>query len=250
LSSSDTLSASLEDYLKAIDQITAEKQAARAKDISSRLQVNMSSVTGALRALAERDLINYAPYELVTLTEKGREVARDVVRRHESLRDFLVKVLAFDPDYAATEACRLEHAVSAETLERIIQFMDYVEMCPRVGTQWLEEFGYRCDHPDHEDNCQRCIEDCIEDLKKKESSEAARKVIGLDKLKPGRKGKIVKIAGGNGNGKRIVEMGVTPGTLIEVERVAPLGDPIQVKVRGYHLSLRRDEANRISVEEI
>jgi len=43
-------------------------------------------------------------------------------------------------------------------------------------------------------------------------------------------------------------MGVTPGTLISVERVAPLGDPIETKVKGYHLSLRKDEASTITVE--
>ena len=57
---SAVLSASLEDYLKAIFRIVAVKQAARAKDISARLNVSNSSVTGALRTLADRGLINYA----------------------------------------------------------------------------------------------------------------------------------------------------------------------------------------------
>jgi Fe2+ transport system protein FeoA len=43
-------------------------------------------------------------------------------------------------------------------------------------------------------------------------------------------------------------MGVTPGTVVEVERVAPLGDPIDIKVKGYHLSLRKEEAEGIEVE--
>ncbi len=77
------LSASLEDYLEAIFQIVRDKQAARAKDISERLKVRRSSVTGALHALADRELINYAPYDLITLTDKGKIVAQAVVRRHE-----------------------------------------------------------------------------------------------------------------------------------------------------------------------
>ena len=76
-----SLSASLEDYLEAIYHIVAEKQAARTKDISQRLKVNNSSVTGALRALAERQLVNYAPYEVITLTASGKKIARDIVRR-------------------------------------------------------------------------------------------------------------------------------------------------------------------------
>jgi len=50
--------------------------------------------------------------------------------------------------------------------------------------------------------------------------------------------------------KRIIEMGMTPGSVVELERIAPLGDPINVKVKGYHLSLRKDEAEGIDVEII
>ncbi len=43
-------------------------------------------------------------------------------------------------------------------------------------------------------------------------------------------------------------MGLTPGSVVEVERIAPMGDPIEVKVRGYHLSLRKEDAEKIGVE--
>ncbi len=62
----EPLSASLEDYLEAIFHIEQEKHAARAKDITERLQVSGASVTAALRTLAEKKLINYAPYDLIT----------------------------------------------------------------------------------------------------------------------------------------------------------------------------------------
>ena len=71
MSDTATLTASLEDYLEAIFHIVERKQAARAKDISKRMHVNGSSVTGALRALSERNLVNYAPYDIVTLTAEG-----------------------------------------------------------------------------------------------------------------------------------------------------------------------------------
>ena len=80
-----SLSESLEDYLEAIFHIESKKQAARAKDIAQRLNVKNSSVTGALHSLSEKGLINYAPYDLITLTPKGKTVANGVVRRHEAL---------------------------------------------------------------------------------------------------------------------------------------------------------------------
>ena len=121
------LSASLEDYLEAIFLIVQDQRAARAGDIGRRLRVGRSSVTGALKALAERELIHYAPYERITLTRRGHELARQVVRRHEVLRDFFVKVLAIDRRQADAAACRLEHEISENILERFLQFVRYAE---------------------------------------------------------------------------------------------------------------------------
>jgi len=73
-------------------------------------------------------------------------------------------------------------------------------------------------------------------------------IVGLNEVKPGQKVKIVKIIGRSGVNKRIADMGVVPGTAVEVQRVAPLGDPIDVKLKGYHLSLRKEEASKIMVE--
>ena len=70
----------------------------------------------------------------------------------------------------------------------------------------------------------------------------------LHELKPGEKGKIVKVGGGRGIQRRLLDMGLVSGSDVEVERVAPLGDPIEIKIKGYHLSLRKEEASNIQVE--
>ncbi len=70
----------------------------------------------------------------------------------------------------------------------------------------------------------------------------------LDQLKPGDKGKVVKVSGSGAVHRRILDMGVVPGSEIEVERVAPLGDPVEFKLLGYHLSLRKEESQNIHVE--
>jgi Fe2+ transport system protein FeoA len=69
----------------------------------------------------------------------------------------------------------------------------------------------------------------------------------LDTLKPGGRGRIAAVTGSGGISRRLLDMGATRGTLVEVERVAPLGDPIEVKIRGYRLTLRKGEAERILV---
>ena len=140
----EMLSASLEDYLEAIFHIVADKQAARSKDISRRLKVNVSSVTGALQALAQKNLVNYSPYEVVTLTEKGERAARDVVRRHRALRDFFVKVLAVEENVADKGACQIEHIIPREILQRLVDFVDFVDNSPSSGSNCIREFKEYC----------------------------------------------------------------------------------------------------------
>lgn len=74
--------------------------------------------------------------------------------------------------------------------------------------------------------------------------------VTLDTISPGKKARVVSIGGDGSIKKRVTEMGVTRGSVVEVERVAPLGDPMDIKVRGYRLSLRKEEASHIVVEEV
>ena len=70
----------------------------------------------------------------------------------------------------------------------------------------------------------------------------------LGELKPKEKGKIVSVGGRGSIRRRLLDMGLVSGGEIEVERVAPLGDPIEIRIKGYHLALRKNEASNIQVE--
>lgn len=72
----------------------------------------------------------------------------------------------------------------------------------------------------------------------------------LNELKIGESGVIIKVNGSGRLRKRILDMGVTPGTEIFLRKVAPFGDPIEITLRGYELSLRKDEASLIELREI
>lgn len=252
MSTVEVLSESLEDYVEAIFHLVTEKQVARAKDIARRLGVKSSSVTGALRALASRKLINYAPYEVITLTARGKEVARDIVRRHEVLRDFFLKVLMVEEDEANEAACRVEHSISRGVFQRLVEFVEFVDKCPRGGAKWVRGFGYHCTYERSPDHCERCLMLSLEDVRetKKLTGEGAKETMKLSSLKPGEKGRIVRVNQGGAVHKRIVDMGATPGTVVEVRRIAPLGDPVEVKLRGYNLSLRKEEISEIEVEKV
>ena len=74
-------------------------------------------------------------------------------------------------------------------------------------------------------------------------------MVPLSELEPKERGTIVKVGGGGPVRRRMLDMGVVPGTEVEVVRVAPLGDPVELLIRGYHLSLRKEEAREILVEK-
>lgn len=161
------LSASLEDYLEAIYLVVQEKQAALPKDIRKILQVGRSSVSGALKVLLDRELINHESYGVITLTERGTELAREVVRRHGILKDFFIKVLAVDEQEADSNACRMEHAISNAVLDRFVEFVEFVENCPRGGSKWIKGFAYFCDNDKATGNCEKCIEYVLDDVREK-----------------------------------------------------------------------------------
>lgn len=72
--------------------------------------------------------------------------------------------------------------------------------------------------------------------------------MNLKKLKPGQEGTVLSIGERGPLRRRIMDMGVTPGVLLKVIKVAPLGDPIEINVRGYELSLRKKEAEQIKIK--
>jgi DtxR family Mn-dependent transcriptional regulator len=120
------LSGSQEDYLEAIFELIQDAGSARVRDIADRLDVAKSSVTVALRALARSRLVNYEPYQLVTLSDKGLLAAKRIRHRHQALRGFFVNVLGISEDTADANACRIEHAVSDDVMDRLTCFVEFL----------------------------------------------------------------------------------------------------------------------------
>ena len=138
----------MEDYLEAIYELGLEKKVVRVRDIATKLSVKMPTVTSMLKSLSDRGLVNYEKYEYVELTKQGKDVGVEMHRRHDVLRRFLNEILKIDNKTADDEACKMEHALSASTLDRLIKFMSFIYDCPRTGESWLEHFDdYRAHGP-------------------------------------------------------------------------------------------------------
>ncbi len=138
------LTASMEDYLEAIYHLSRTNRVARVSQIARRLGVNKSSVTSALHNLAQRKLINYDPYQYITLTSIGRKAAKDVVWRHQVLKQFLNQVLGVEEDKAAKTACKLEHDMDREVLDKLRRFLQFLQSSNKDQQNWQQLFESFC----------------------------------------------------------------------------------------------------------
>ena len=121
------LTASLEDYLEAVYEIIEEKQGVRASGISQRLGVARSSVTEALKLLATKGYINYGRYDVISLTDLGEKKAKAISEKHKTLYGFLSKILGVEDKEANLTACKIEHVISDEVNDKLINFIKQYE---------------------------------------------------------------------------------------------------------------------------
>jgi DtxR family transcriptional regulator, Mn-dependent transcriptional regulator len=141
---SESLSASLRDYLYTIQKIDAEIGAIRANEIAKRLNVKCSSVTGALRVLAKKKLINYSPYGPITITPDGKIIAKNEEQIFSTLKKFFIEVLSIPTDEAEKSARIIKGSAPSNLLERLTQFVKYLEACPREIISWTNDYGFHC----------------------------------------------------------------------------------------------------------
>ena len=155
--SAKRLTASLEDYLEAILVLERRGRVARVRDIAGRLGVGMPSVTAALKALSKKGLVNYDPYQVVTLTNRGGRAAAEVTRRHMILRRFLAEVLGLSGELAEANACRMEHAADDSLLDKLAALAEFLGNCPRVRDAWLDRSAKGCAPGEDSARCRDCI---------------------------------------------------------------------------------------------
>ena len=158
------LSPTLEDYLRAVHRIESEQRVARPRDIGRVQNVAASTVTAAIHSLAEKGLINYEPYGLITLTEAGRTTAQQLADRHLIIKDFLQKILGLGPDRAESTACGMEHVVDSEALERFLCFLAFMERhCP-AGSRCLKDFRQFIKKGADGRSCRDCLDEYMRAL--------------------------------------------------------------------------------------
>ena len=118
---------SAEDYLETILVLQEQSGQVRSIDIVNRLGFSKPSVSIAMKKLRESGYISMSPDGLITLNESGLELARQVYSRHKVITKLFV-LLGVSEEVAAEDACRVEHDLSPETVERIRDFVRQNEL--------------------------------------------------------------------------------------------------------------------------
>jgi DtxR family Mn-dependent transcriptional regulator len=117
-------SESTEHYLETILLLASENRVVRVKDISRRIKVSMPSVHTALHVLEDRGFIHHEKYGYVELTREGELLARKIYASHVLLTEFFSGILEVPLEVAQRDACKIEHIISGETLEKVAAFME------------------------------------------------------------------------------------------------------------------------------
>jgi DtxR family Mn-dependent transcriptional regulator len=115
-----------ENYLETILELEKDNEGVRSVDVAALMGVSKPSVNKAIKILQSAGMAEQLPYGSITLTHKGRKVAKEVRRKHDLLKCFLVELLGIDSEIAEVDACKMEHVVSDDTINKLTEYLERV----------------------------------------------------------------------------------------------------------------------------
>jgi len=220
-SEESSISVESEEYLEVIYRLEKKVGFARTVELARRLKVVPGSVTNTIENLERRGLVIHEPYKGVKLTETGRKLALNVLRRHRLAERLLTDVLHLDWSEVHDAACKLEHAFSDKVIKPLEKTLGHPKTCPHGNPIPTK--------------CGGIFE---------EKSEP------LSNLNPQEEGIVVKIMEEDSNLLRyLATLGLTPGTSVKIVEKAPLNDLITVEVDGTNHALSRKVASIVEVRK-
>jgi DtxR family Mn-dependent transcriptional regulator len=220
MSANDLISASVQDYAKAVYALEVRAGGAvSTNDLAERLGVTPGSVSAMVRKLSDVGLLEHEPYRGVRLTTQGRQVALEVLRHHRLLELFLAEELGMPWDRVHAEAEVLEHVLSDE-LEQLI--------AARLGDPTVDPHGDPIPTPGFE----------IDE----------RPTRSLDELAPGAAGRFVRVSDSDPEMLRyLAALGISLGDRLEVTGRQPFGGPVFVRIGGREQALGGELARAMRI---
>ena len=212
------LTVAVQDYLKAIYALETAGERVTTSALAARMRVSAPSATAMTKRLAELGLVERSPYRGVALTDSGRRGALEVLRHHRLLERYLADRLGFAIDEVHAEADRLEHALSEELEAKIDEELGYPTLDPHG--------------------------DPIPDSELRVTQGGDRT---LGDLEPGERASVSRVPDGDPELLRyLTELGLVPGSEIELVSFAPFNGPVAVRTATGDHAIARELADRIS----
>jgi DtxR family Mn-dependent transcriptional regulator len=217
MSATPELTVAAQDYLKAIHALEAAGERVTTSALAAQMRVSAPSATAMTKRLAELGLVERAPYKGVALTEEGRRGALEVLRHHRLLERYLADRLGVSLHEVHAEADRLEHALSEELEAKIDA-----------------ELGF----PTHDPHG-----DPIPDSELRLEAAGHRT---LADVRPGERTAVSRVPDGDPDLLRyLTELGLVPGSDVEVVAQAPFAGPVTIRTRDGSHAISRELADRI-----
>jgi len=211
----------VEEYLEGIYRLQEKSGVARTSDIVKVLQVVPGTVTNTVERLEREGMLRHEPYRGVKLTDKGRKIALDVIRRHRLSERLLTDFVHVDWDKVHDAACKLEHGIKNDVIKKLEKALGHPKTCP------------------HGNPIPTACGGIVE-----EKSEP------LSTLKSKENGVVAKIKDETPEVlKYIAGLGLLPGASIEIVERAPFDGPVTVKVGGAKHALSLSMASNIWIKK-
>lgn len=201
---------SSEEYLEALYRLKERGEKTTTTGVAKELGVAPSSATLMLKKLAREGYLRHLPYRGVTLTPKGERAGRSILRKHRVVERFL-SALGLSPSRAHRKACELEHHLPEEAEVALHRRMEAEKPLP---------------------------------------AGAPPGSLPLTGLLEGGRGVVSFLSAGASACRRLAEMGLTPGTEVEVLKSALFRGPLMVRVRGTTLAVGRGLASKVFVKPV
>lgn len=212
---------SKEDYLSAIYKNQDENLEIKPNLIAEKLQISNAAVTDMLRRLSKEKYVNYEKYKRITLTEKGKAYAQNMVRRHRIWEVFLNQVVGMPWDKVHDEAHRLEHSSSDELINRMEEMLEFPEFDPH-GDPIPSKEGK------------------VPKLKKN---------IPLTMLKEGEEGKVIRVNDFDESFLfYIAEIGIKLNEIIKMKTFRNFDKSMLINIKGKDCNISRKLAENVFVE--
>lgn len=138
---------SQEEYLKAVYILESINGEVHVTDIAKKLEISKPSVTRTIKKLSDLGILNYESYKSITLTENGKDIAKNIIKKQDIIKNFLCEILDVDEELAQKEASNMRHFLSPKTIKKIEEHVDKL----------LNLGGSQCKCDGNLDKCKKCI---------------------------------------------------------------------------------------------